>query len=441
MRARVTIGALVIFAAALAIIALIIMRLVGTTMVTEAQSNAEVQARNLAIAAELGRLRTVLDVDQAATVVLQVVTAEGEVLAASPQLTDMPAIMSNRPGTGEGRAATVRLVPLSYPEADYRIVGMGTTSPDGEIVVIAGVSLAQAETTLATLGRTLAVSFGIVLLTVGLLTWLVVARALRPVERIRTEVDAITEADLSRRVPVPEHRDEVHRLATTMNRMLDRLQASAEKQQAFIADASHELRSPLASLRTGLEVTAAHPHGMDAGEVATDALADIERLQALTEDLLLLTRVGATAPAKLEIFELGELAASVVDERGEKIIIFSPGPPTPVRGNRVQISRVLTNLLDNAVRHAASQVTVHIEPGPWARIVVADDGPGIPPADRERVFDRFVRLDDTRARTEGGTGLGLAIAREIARAHGGDLTAEDAQTGARFALTLPLAVQ
>ncbi len=284
-------------------------------------------------------------------------------------------------------------------------------------------------------------SFGIVLLTVGLLTWLVVARALRPVERIRTEVDAITEADLSRRVPVPEHRDEVHRLATTMNRMLDRLQASAEKQQAFIADASHELRSPLASLRTGLEVTAAHPHGMDAGEVATDALADIERLQALTEDLLLLTRVGATAPAKLEIFELGELAASVVDERGERIIIFSPGPPTPVRGNRVQISRVLTNLLDNAVRHAASQVTVHIEPGPWARIVVADDGPGIPPADRERVFDRFVRLDDTRARTEGGTGLGLAIAREIARAHGGDLTAEDAQTGARFALTLPLAVQ
>lgn len=107
----------------------------------------------------------------------------------------------------------------------------------------------------------------------------------------------------------------------------------------------------------------------------------------------------------------------------------------------MQISRVLTNLLDNAVRHAASRVTVHIEPGRWARIVVSDDGPGIPPADRERVFDRFVRLDDTRARTEGGTGLGLAIAREIARAHGGDLTAEDAQTGARFALTLPLAVQ
>lgn len=438
VRARVTIGAVLVLAAVLTLLGVGIVRLVATSMVADDQRSAEVQARNLAIVAELGRLTPELDVDAAGATILQVVTSEGEIIAASDRVVMLPPLLSDIPPPGLVRASTVRIAPLSGPEEDFRVVGVGTESTNGAIAVFAGVSLTETSQMIATLTRIIIGGFAAVLVIVAVLTWFVIARALRPVDEIRTEVDRLSDADLSRRVPVPPHADEIHRLATTMNRMLSRLQASSQRQQAFIADASHELRSPLASLRTQLEVTAAHPQGVDVADAAADALIDVERLQNLTDDLLLLTRVEAT-PAPGRRVDLRELTARVVAERhADRVpVSIAPGPPVPVAGDADQLSRVITNLLDNAVRHARGRVTVSCAPGPPARLTVEDDGAGVPLADRERIFDRFVRLDTPRSRVDGGTGLGLAIAREIARAHGGDLRASGPEGTSRFDLTLP----
>lgn len=438
VRARVTIGAVLILAVALSVIGLGIERLVASTLVADAQRAAEVQARNLAIVAEVGRFTPALDVDSAGSTVLQIVDPEGVVLAASEQLGGIPPLYQNLPRPGQARASTVRIEHLPGTVVDYRVVGVGTESTAGPVAVFAGVSLAEAEAVLSTLTRVLVWAFTIVLTLVALVTWLVVNRALLPVERIRAEVEHITQGDLARRVPLPASADEVHRLATTMNRMLQRLQASSERQRAFIADASHELRSPLASLRTQLEVTAAHPGGADVAEVAADALADVERLQDLTEDLLLLTRLEGSLPAPVTEVDLHGLALDLLSTRHDDRVpvSLSPGGPVPVLAGTERVSRVITNLVDNAVRHAATGVTISCQAHP-PRLTVSDDGPGIPAADRERIFDRFVRLDDPRSRSEGGTGLGLAIAREVARSYGGEVEVLVAESGARFVLTLP----
>ncbi|UNS99033.1 ATP-binding protein [Streptomyces tubbatahanensis] len=316
----------------------------------------------------------------------------------------------------------------------------GRTRAGTPVTVYAGASLGAQQEAVSTVTRSMLFGLPALLVVVGGVTWLVTRRALRPVEGIRQEMSAITAStDLSRRVPEPDARDEVARLARTTNETLAALEGSIERQRRFVADASHELRSPIASLRTQLEVAAAHPELLD----VDGAVEDTVRLQALAADLLLLARLDAgERPAEGRV----SLAALVREQAGQR-----PRDPHPlriaaldegeVRGSAAQLGRVLGNLLDNGQRHAAARVTVEVrrEGGDLA-LAVSDDGEGVPEAERERIFERFVRLDAARSRDEGGAGLGLAIAADVAERHGGTLRVDSAQDGgARFVLRLPAA--
>ncbi|GDY53426.1 hypothetical protein SVIO_040490 [Streptomyces violaceusniger] len=287
---------------------------------------------------------------------------------------------------------------------------------------------------------------GLVLFVAGL-TWLLVGRALRPVAAMRREFTEITERDLHRRVPVPRARDEIHRLARTMNATLDRLHRAMTRQRQFVADASHELRSPIAAVRAQLELVLARPSRTDWPVAVHKALRDTDRLQAVASDLLLLARLDVReAPPKTAV-DLGALAAEEVRRHPGALTMDQLAEAggreraAVVTGSRVQLSRLLTNLTDNARRHTRTTVSITVAVhGGLVELAVDDDGPGIPEGDRERVFERFTRLDDARARQDGGTGLGLAIANDIAHAHGGTLTVlTSPRGGARLLLRLPRA--
>jgi signal transduction histidine kinase len=281
----------------------------------------------------------------------------------------------------------------------------------------------------------LATVFGIV----ATVAWGVMGRALRPVEALRREVAAIAGDSLERRVPRPGGNDEIARLADTMNDMLARLEASARRQRRFVADASHELRSPLASARTQVEVALRHLGRADAEAVLRGVLAEHDRLDRLTDDLLRLARLEegaprATAPVDLEEIvarETVRLAGVAVDDR--RVLAGR------VTGDHQQLTSVVRNLLDNAARHARQRVAVSLGPdADRVHLLVDDDGPGVPHADRDRIFERFARLDQARDRSRGGNGLGLAIVRSVVVNHGGTVSVEDAPLGgARFRVTLP----
>jgi signal transduction histidine kinase len=236
--------------------------------------------------------------------------------------------------------------------------------------------------------------------------------------------------------------DEIGRLARTMNEMLDRLEAASERQRHFVADASHELQSPLTSFRAQLEVALAHPAATDWAVLAADLLADSERMERLVRDLLFLARVDSTpAPPAADPVDFDDI---VLDEAarlraGTRVRLdTSRVSAAPVRGSRDELTRLTRNLLENAARHAASTVCVGLTySGETAQLVVEDDGPGVPPEQHERIFDRFVRIDDARSRHSGGTGLGLAIVKAIAERHGGTVAVQNGCGGARFVVRLP----
>lgn len=321
--------------------------------------------------------------------------------------------------------------------ADYRFAVVEAKDIRGEQATVrAGSALAPERDAVGSVRDAMLVGLPLLLVVVAGVTWLVTRRALRPVEGIRGEMAAITAStDLSRRVPVPSSKDEIGWLARTTNETLAALESSVERQRRFVADASHELRSPIASLRTQLEVGVAHPELLD----VPGAVEDTVRLQRLAADLLLLARLDAgERPAGARV----DLAAMVREESSQRIADRIPVragelASAEVAGSRGQLGRVLGNLLDNAQRHAVSSVRVAVvREGEWAVLRVEDDGPGVPESERERIFERFVRLDDARARDDGGAGLGLAIARDVAVRHGGSLAV---RTGSVFELRLPVA--
>ncbi|MGW0007656.1 sensor histidine kinase [Nocardia grenadensis] len=325
--------------------------------------------------------------------------------------------------------------------ASYRVAALGSTAPDGRpVTVYAGASLDTADSAVADLRRAMLIGLPVLLAVVAAVTWLVTRWALRPVESIRSELAEIMHGDLSRRVPEPAARDEIARLAVTTNDTLAALEQSAERQRRFIADAAHELRSPIASLRTQLEVSQAHP-----GLLELDGLlGDTVRLEHLAADLLLLARLDAGEQPRADRIELAALVRAELAHRvGDRLPVGSDlgVDELVVTGSRTQLARVLGNLVDNAQRHAATMVWVTLDrQGDRAVLAVADDGPGVPEADRERIFQRFVRLDDARSRDEGGAGLGLAIVRDVVGRHEGTIRVEPADSGgARFVVELPVA--
>ncbi|MFD3696986.1 sensor histidine kinase [Streptomyces sp. NPDC058646] len=444
VRARATAGAGVVVAAALALASFALLGLLEANLLRNAENDARRQADTVAQLAAAGRLDRVRPASRGVEFV-QVVGADGRVLFATPNLIGVPAFRPAGPGVPGTRFQTWRVHPLGGDHRQ-RVVQVITHTPTGPAVVYAGASLRDADAADDTTTAALVIGMPLLLATVVLVTWRVTGRALRPVEAIRAEVAGISDRDLHRRVPVPATHDEVARLAQTMNATLDRLEASGVRQRQFIADASHELRSPITVVRTQLEVALAVRDPELWPELIGGALQDIERLQHLASDLLLLARIDAAQPVTAVPLDLAALVGEAVEARfGDRVPVrLDLEGDARITGNALWLSRVVTNLLDNAQRYADRhvEVTLRTRGGPGPRTVVlevTDDGPGIPAADRERVFERFTRLDDSRSRDHGGAGLGLAIARDLTDHHGGTLTAEYASRGARLVLRLPAA--
>lgn len=314
----------------------------------------------------------------------------------------------------------------------------------GGVQVVAASPLADVQRSVTELSQLLWVGIPILVVLVGGLAWLLVGRALKPVDSMRREVDEISHSTLHRRVAEPSSGDEVARLAHTMNAMLDRLEGAAERQRQFVSDASHELRSPLTTIRAKVEVASLHPEAIDWSEVTQTVLGEMDRLDDMVGDLLQLARLdetGGELAARTDV-DLDEVVAAETSRlRALDVAVDDTGVSAArVQGDRAALGRLVRNLTDNAARHARSQVAVSvtIEDGD-AVVRVDDDGPGVPAADRERVFDRFTRLDEGRTRGAGGAGLGLALVRAVAVAHGGVVRVLDSPLGgARFEARLPM---
>ncbi|MFF3437870.1 ATP-binding protein [Streptosporangium sp. NPDC002721] len=338
-------------------------------------------------------------------------------------------------GTASGAALQPAEVARWAPGESFALATMPVNTANGTLLVQARASLEPTMDALTALRGLLLPGIPALLLLVAALTWLAVGRALAPVSAIRAEMADITASDLHRRVPVPRSRDEIARLAETMNRTLDRLELAVSRHKRFVADAAHELRSPLAILRTRLEL--ARP-----GPLAAEALTDVERIQALTSDLLLLARLDAGEPTCHEEVDLGQVTAEEAARsrpRPEIRVTLEVAADTVVLGSAGQLRRLVANLVDNAVRHASSAVTVRLAAEDGEAVLdVRDDGPGIPAEHHEAVFDRFTRLDEARDRDAGGAGLGLAIARDIATRHGGSLRVAGKDRGAWLQARFPV---
>ena len=372
---------------------------------------------------------------------VQVIDSDGHVVAATRNVSDMTAFVN------------VRDVPLSLAKtltvssrvenAAVRLCTHAVPVNGRQFGIYVAAPIRSVQAAVRTLrGRLLALAPAVVFAS-AIVLWLVVGRALRPVEMLRREVSQFGPKDLGKRVTAPPVDDEIGRLARTMNEMLDRLQAAGERQQRFVSDASHELRSPLAVQRTRLEVALRSPARTDWSATATGLLEEGRRMERLVDALLLLARGETRVPSRKRPVELDalvhqEVAAAralrpmPIDVRG-----VSGGQ---VLGDEDQLRRVVANLLDNATRHANTAVAVGLAPTAdgSVEITVDDDGAGVAKIDRVRVFERFTRLDESRVRAKGGTGLGLAIVAETVESHGGSVAVVDSPLGgARFVVRLP----
>lgn len=379
-------------------------------------------------------------VDDDEDTVAQVLDRGGRVVAASPALVGEARRVPLLDDPAAGSQATVEL-----PGREHRFLAVvaRADTPDGPRSVIVASSLDEAAEAVAIVSGLLMVGVPLVLAVVAFTTWRVVGRALAPVEVIRTTVEGVSAADLSGRVPVPATGDEVARLGVTMNHMLDRLQQAQVRQRRFVSDASHELRSPIATLRQHAEVASEHPRRIPGDALATTVRTEALRLQRLVDDLLLLARADEhTVASRRQPLDLDDVVLDEVRhlQAATELDIDATGVSAgAVDGDPDALRRVVRNLFDNASRHAARRMAVALtETTGTVQLVVEDDGPGVPPEDRHRVFERFVRRDDARARDHGGSGLGLAIVAELVTAHDGTVTIGDASLGgARIEVTLP----
>jgi len=373
--------------------------------------------------------------------VVQVVDGSGAVVSASVSADRLtPLLRSSElakalsgehipvPGARAGLAETLRAI----------AVQAGPASASRRIIVAVPVS--DIEQSQRVLRNTLLLAYPPLVVIMALIAWRVIGSTLRPVENLRSGAARISGSDHDERLAVPQSADEIRALALTLNDMLDRLAAARGRQRAFVADAAHELRSPLTSMRTQLEVAQRLGEG---GELAVDLLEDVVRMARLVEDLLLLARAGSDVsqlPGREPLDVRALLVATADRYAGARVpVSVTDGPAVVAIANSEELSRVLANLVDNAVRHARSgvELAVHAENG-QAVLSVVDDGPGIPADQRERVFERFARLDDARDRDAGGTGLGLAIVRELLRRSDGSIALQDNPSGPGLAAVVHL---
>ncbi|MER7545277.1 ATP-binding protein [Spirillospora sp. NPDC127506] len=437
VRTRVTAAATLLVGLLLVVGVLLFYQVVRETVLNGLHDRGGLVMTDLVTIVQETDPRGILHVQDPDFTLLQVVDGQGGVLASSEALSGRGPLAVPEPKVpGRPEYRTVR-VP---GKADVYLVSERVNTREGVRILYAGAAINEFTRYKGAFISLLVAMALIATAGVGWIVSLSVRRALRPVRVMSAQLAEITGGESDRRVTVPGPNDEVSDLAESVNVTLDRLAEVLGRQRAFVADVTHELRSPLTGLRAQLEVALEHPEDEDWPAVARAALGDADRLQGIVSDLLILARLGAGVHVDRERVDLGELARAEASRRARRVPVeVDAAAGVTVRATPHHLARVLTNLLDNAERHAASRVWVTVaEDGPDAVLEVRDDGSGIAPEDRERIFWRFQRLPEGRARDAAGTGLGLTISRDIARAHGGTLVAAETDEGARFVLRLPL---
>lgn len=436
IRGRTTAVAVALVGIALLVGAVALVSVLRGTLTASVLADARLRAAEIASQLTEGTVPEDASLGSSDDILVQVLDADGAVVAASA---DAPAT-ALATGLSGGGHATVNLPDDDDP---FLVVAVAAETPEGRRTVLVARTLDLVEESTELVAGLLAIGLSLLLMVVGITAWLLVGRALAPVEAMRREVEEITGSELHRRVPIGGGGDEIARLATTMNGMLERLERAYARQRQLVADTSHELRSPIASIRQHAEVALAHPGRTTTSELAETVLAEDLRLARLVDDLLLLSRADERIlgmerrPVDLDDLVLAA-ARALRNERRLEV------DATGVSGGRVTgdaegLRRVVDNLAENAARYARSRVSFSLaEEGGSVVLRVDDDGPGIPAADRDRVFERFVRLDAARARDGGGSGLGLAIVAELVAVHGGSVTIGKAPLGgARVEVRLP----
>ena len=459
LRARVTMTAAAGLLLALAAAALLLFNALRVSLTHSVDATARQGAAEVVALINAGRLPTPVPV-AAGTITIQVLDPAGRIIDVSPGADRLVPLLTPAQAAASARTGGVVLLsgpPFGMPSL-LRVAAVGAGNGD---LVIAAVPYSSAGDSLSVVAKALVFGTPLLFILFTGAIWLAVGSTLRPIDLLRRGAARITATGVPRDLPVPEARDEVRSLAVTLNDMLSRLAVAQQRQRDLVSDTAHELRSPIASIRTQLEVALDHPASQDWAETARDVHADVLRLARLAEDLLVLARLDEQAVAgRGEPVDLAELSDSVVARYdGTRVPVTAPGrapeaaePPETaeaaaagsaadrapgaaclVAGDRGALDRLLVNLVDNAVRYAKSHVTVSVRrQGAWVLLAVADDGPGIPAADMERVFGRFARLDTARSRDgaeDAGAGLGLAIVRATAAAYGGTARLEDDVSG------------
>jgi signal transduction histidine kinase len=441
IRARTTAAACLVVAAGLVVGVLLLVVVLQRTLTAGMDDNILDRAQEVAALVRQHALPRTLPVHDNDDALVQVVDARGVVLASSVNLAEDPPIARFRPPPGRSQVRTIHGLSFEVDSNDaFRVAASTVQTAAGPVTIYVGVNHERVGESVDAVRGIVVVGLPLLLVLVGGTSWYVVGRALRPVDAIRREMADISANDLGRRVPVPASDDEIGRLARTTNETLDRLESFTARQQRFVADASHELQSPLASSLADLEVALSHPDEVDWRETAAGLVEDNERMTRLVKDLLFLARSGQDASAAAPVLvDLDDVVRTEVGRVRSAVAVDTSGvAPVEVRGHPDQLARAVRNLLDNATRHARSIVRVELtQNGSLATLVVQDDGPGVPPEARERIFERFTRLDDSRSRSTGGAGLGLAITREIVEGHHGTIAAEFDGGRTRFVVRLP----
>lgn len=445
IRFRITAIAAIAVAIVLTLVAIVLVTLVRQELFTNLDNSLAQRADTYQTSFQeeddddLSVLLNSNDEDRAA----QLVDATGTVIAATPNLTQSPPL-DDRPRT-DG-STFIRTANIATLEDDaYRVLSRAVETDTGPAALHVAQNVDDLHDTIRNLIVALTITVPLVIATLAGLVWWLVGKTLLPVELIRREADDISGADLQRRLPVPDHADEIARLATTMNQMLDRIDHAGRRQRQFVADASHELRTPLTRIRTELEVDLNQPDLADTTATNATVLEEALAVQELLDDLLFLARsdeqehTNRRTPVDLDDIVLRE----VTQQRTTTSIPIDTSEVSAahLQADSRQLARMVRNLLSNAKRHATSSVAITLSQHDHSiRLTITDDGPGVPTEMQDRIFERFGRADDARTRHDGGTGLGLAIARDIAHRHNGQIRYDNTWTnGARFIIDLDTA--
>lgn len=444
VRTRTTVAATMVVTLCLMLAGGALLVVLFQSLATSAKSTADGRAAQVV---EQLRTEPASDLDRAMLAtdsqvgMVQVIDRSGRIIVASAGSPGAPVSSAQIP---PGSRTSLGRIALST-DNDFWVTAAGAQTPAGPVTVLVGADREPVETVATTVAGLLAIGGPIVVALVAFGTFRLVGAALQPVERIRARVSSVTSGKLGERIPVPAADDEVGRLAVTMNDMLDRLESGQTAQRRFVSDASHELRSPLSTIIAALELAHGRPEFLDQEVIDESLLPEAHRMRRLVEDLLLLARADEHSDVHVAIdVDLDDIVYAEADRVRAitDLRVAAEVRHVRVSGDQRALSRLVRNLVDNAIRHAHSSIRLECaQVAARAQVVVADDGLGVPVAERRRIFDRFVRLDSPRTRESGGAGLGLSIVAQIADAHHGTVTVgESSGGGARFVVRLPLAV-